>query len=126
MRVPCTVLALMVFASVSISRASPAWRDPSPHTTTFVTVDQDVKLEVLDWGGSGPSLVFIPGLENTAHVFDDFAPKFTKDFHVYGFTFFTVEWAKRFQHFERKKKRETEKQNQRLKSTRGRSELRDD
>ncbi len=27
--------------------------DPSPHTVKFVTVDHDVKLEVLDWGGLG-------------------------------------------------------------------------
>src|ERR1700722_8606265 len=30
-----------------------AWqRDPTPHTIQFVTVDRDVKLEVIDWGGS--------------------------------------------------------------------------
>jgi hypothetical protein len=27
--------------------------DESPHTVQFVTVDRNVKLEVLDWGGSG-------------------------------------------------------------------------
>src|SRR5579862_6874243 len=32
---------------------SAPWRDPSPHKTQFVTVDKDVKLEVLDWGGTG-------------------------------------------------------------------------
>jgi pimeloyl-ACP methyl ester carboxylesterase len=45
-----------------------------------------VHLEVLDWGGNGPPLVFLAGLENTAHVFDDFAPRFTGEFHVYGIT----------------------------------------
>ena len=30
-----------------------AWpTDPSQHAVRFITVDQDVKLEVLDWGGS--------------------------------------------------------------------------
>jgi len=38
-------------------------------------VDEDVKLEVLDWGSSGRCLVFLAGLGNTAHDFDDFAPK---------------------------------------------------
>jgi hypothetical protein len=27
------------------------WQDPSPHKVQFVTVDSDVRLEVLDWGG---------------------------------------------------------------------------
>jgi non-heme chloroperoxidase len=62
------------------------WRDTSPHTVRFVTVPGGVRLEVLDWGGNGPPLVFLAGLENTAHVFDDFAPRFTHDFHVYGIT----------------------------------------
>lgn len=69
-----------------VERAAHQWRDPSPHKVGFVTVPGGVRIEVLDWGGNGPPLVFLAGLENTAHVFDDFAPKFTKDFHVYGLT----------------------------------------
>ena len=60
--------------------------DPSPHKIRFVTVDKGVKLEVLDWGGNGPPLVFLTGLGNSAHVFDTFAPKFTGKHHVYGIT----------------------------------------
>jgi hypothetical protein len=64
-----------------------AWEiDPSPHKTQFVTVNRNVKLEVLDWGGNGPPLIFLAGLGNTAHVFDDLAPKFTDKHHVYGIT----------------------------------------
>jgi pimeloyl-ACP methyl ester carboxylesterase len=64
-----------------------AWpTDSSPHTVQFVTVDHDVKLEVLDWGGTGRPLVFLTGLGNNAHVFDKFAPKFTANYHVYGIT----------------------------------------
>jgi non-heme chloroperoxidase len=73
---------------LELKHATPAtaWADPSPHSVQFVNVEKDVKLEVLDWGGSGRSLVFIPGLGNTAHIFDQFAPKFTGQFHVYGIT----------------------------------------
>jgi len=60
--------------------------DPSPHASRFVTVQQDVKLEVLDWGGSGPPLIFLAGLGNTAHVFDDLARKFIDRHHVYAIT----------------------------------------
>jgi non-heme chloroperoxidase len=60
--------------------------DSSPHTVQLVPVEQDVKLEVLDWGGTGRPLVFLAGLGNNAHVFDSFAPKFTANHHVYGIT----------------------------------------
>lgn len=64
-----------------------AWkRDPSPHTVKFVTVDKDVKLEVLDWGGTGRPVVLLAGLGNNAHIFDKFAPKLTPTYHVYGIT----------------------------------------
>jgi pimeloyl-ACP methyl ester carboxylesterase len=52
----------------------------------FVTVDHDVRLEVLDWGGTGRPLIFLAGLGNDAHVFDKFAPNFTANYHVYGIT----------------------------------------
>lgn len=67
-------------------RHAAAWRDASPHTTRFVTVPSGVRLEVLDWGGTGEPLVFLAGLENTGHIFDDFAPRFTDHFHVLGIT----------------------------------------
>ena len=53
----------------------PQWKDLSPHSTRFVTVEKGVRLEVLDWGGSGRPLVLLAGGGDTAHVFDDFAPK---------------------------------------------------
>src|SRR5262245_59115608 len=66
--------------------AIPEWRDPSPHRATMVNVDREVTLEVLDWGGTGRPLVLLAGLGNTAHVFDDFAPRLTSLGHVYGIT----------------------------------------
>jgi non-heme chloroperoxidase len=83
MSVKFAVALTLGFAACAHSHA---WRDPSPHKQSFVTVPGGVRLEVLDWGGNGPPLVFLAGLENTAHVFDDFAPRFTHDFHVYGVT----------------------------------------
>lgn len=52
----------------------------------LVAVDGDVRLEVLDWGGSGRPVVLLAGGGNTAHVFDEFAPKLTAHGRVYGMT----------------------------------------
>jgi pimeloyl-ACP methyl ester carboxylesterase len=60
--------------------------DTSTHTVQFVTVDKDVKLEVLDWGGTGRPLIFLAGGGKTAHDFDQVAPQFTASCHVYGIT----------------------------------------
>jgi pimeloyl-ACP methyl ester carboxylesterase len=63
-----------------------AWTDPSPHHVQFVPVDDNVQLEVLDWGGSGRALVLLAGAGLSAHEFDEFAPKLTDLCHVYGIT----------------------------------------
>ena len=60
--------------------------DPSPHKVRLVIVQPGVQLEVLDWGGSGPPLIFLAGLYGTAHGFDGFAEKFTARHHVYAIT----------------------------------------
>jgi non-heme chloroperoxidase len=82
-------LTLVLIALVALSAGvlhAQNQTDSSPHTVQFVTVDKDVKLEVLDWGGIGRPMVFLAGMGNTAHNFDAFAPKFTPKYHVYGIT----------------------------------------
>src|SRR5262245_20397207 len=79
--------ALLVSLLVPLHALQPQdWHDPTRHTVRFVTADKDVPLEVLDWGGSGRALVLLAGGGDTAHVFDDFAPRLTATFHVYGMT----------------------------------------
>jgi hypothetical protein len=51
-----------------------------------IAVAPAVSLEVIDWGGNGPPLIFLAGLGNTAHIFDNFAPKFVPKYHAYGIT----------------------------------------
>jgi pimeloyl-ACP methyl ester carboxylesterase len=80
--VACALLALAAGAPAQQAE----WNDPSPHTTTFVTVDDGVRLEVLDWGGSGPSIVLLAGLGDTGHAFDDFAPTLTPRYRVIAIT----------------------------------------
>jgi pimeloyl-ACP methyl ester carboxylesterase len=73
-----------VVAQSSDSRM-PEAGDTSRHRLGMVTVN-GVRVPYLDWGGSGPALVFIPGMGGTAHVFDDFAPRFVDQFRVVGVT----------------------------------------
>jgi non-heme chloroperoxidase len=79
-------LLLIALLAPLYSQQPASWRDPSPHTIQFVTVNKDVRLEVLDWGGTGRPVVLLAGGGNTAHVFDEFALKLTADYHVYGIT----------------------------------------
>ncbi len=44
------------------------------------------RLQLVDWGGEGPLLLFLPGFGNSAHVLDDLAPEFTDQYHVVGLT----------------------------------------
>src|SRR5580704_2030676 len=63
-----------------------SWSDSSKHRVQFVTLEDSVQLEVLDWGGAGQPLMLLAGSGNTAHVFDGFAEKLTGNYHVYGIT----------------------------------------
>ena len=80
--------ALLLALAIGPARAQePAsWQDPSKHKVHFVPVEEGVQLEVLDWGGSGRPMVLLTGSGNTAHVYDDFAPKLSDCCHVYAIT----------------------------------------
>ena len=75
----------LVIGLLSLAQSAEHWRDPSPHEVRFVAVDSSVRLEVLDWGGTGRPILFV-GCYLTAHVYDDIAPKLTDRFHVYAVT----------------------------------------
>lgn len=62
------------------------WRDTTKHRAGYITVERNVRLHYLDFGGTGPALLLLPGIGNTAHAYDDFAPGLTDKFHVYALT----------------------------------------
>jgi pimeloyl-ACP methyl ester carboxylesterase len=81
------VVAIPLLPPGSIAQQPTETRaDVSPHTSHFVEVGDGVELEVLDWGGAGRALVLLAGLGNTAHVYDQFAPKLTDINRVVGIT----------------------------------------
>lgn len=82
-----SVLSLLLLSATPALPQQAEWKDdPSPHATTFVAVDTDVQLEVLDWKGTGPALVLLAGLGDTAHVYDDVAPLLAVRYRVIGVT----------------------------------------
>lgn len=79
------LLTLIILMAAQSARAQENLADKSPHQSGFVTVD-GVRLHYLDWGGKGKVLLFLAGLGNSAHIFDDIAPKFTDRFRVLALT----------------------------------------
>jgi non-heme chloroperoxidase len=59
---------------------------PDAATAQFVEVGKGVRLEVLDWGGTGRPIILLANLGGTAHVFNVFAPKLARKYHVFGIT----------------------------------------
>src|SRR5436190_1721529 len=68
-----------------INSSSEAPGDKSPHKSAFVTANS-IKMNYLDWGGTGDVIILLAGLGNDAHVFDEIAPSLTDKFHVIGLT----------------------------------------
>jgi len=83
------VILLGALSSFACARAASKAPSPAERGPTIVRVSSrdGASLEVLDWGGSGPALVFLAGGGNsTPHDFDEFAPRFTDHHRVIGIT----------------------------------------
>jgi pimeloyl-ACP methyl ester carboxylesterase len=89
-RLMCAFRPLLLLALAACGRgvpsraASEAWTDRSPHAVRALQV-QGATLQVLDWGGTGDGLVFIHGLGDSPHAWDDLAPAFTDRFRVLAY-----------------------------------------
>ena len=80
-------LLLAAAAACAAPSLSPApFADTAAHRASRIAAAPGVRIEVLDWGGTGPALVFLAGGSNTGHMFDTFAPRFTDRFHVLALT----------------------------------------
>jgi non-heme chloroperoxidase len=75
--VTCRLTLLLIMAAAS-----------SQAESQVVNIGDGVKVEVLDWGGIGGPVLLLPGSGNTAHVFEEFAPKLIAccRAHVYAIT----------------------------------------
>lgn len=57
-----------------------------PYKEEFFPVEKDVKLQVLDRGGTGRAMILLAALGFDAHEWDSFAPKLAPKYHVYPIT----------------------------------------
>jgi pimeloyl-ACP methyl ester carboxylesterase len=83
-RRPTALVLMIVVAGCSPKRETPppepappsgvqVWTDSSAHQVHAVAVN-GTRISYLDWGGSGEPLVYIHGLGDSPHSFDDLAP----------------------------------------------------
>lgn len=72
----------MTFAKV----ARATWALTLPTATHMVPVQNNVSVEVLDWGGTGRPVLLLAGLGNTAHDFFTIVPELKSRYHVYSMT----------------------------------------
>jgi hypothetical protein len=72
-------------SGIPVAPADTTWQDPAAHRAGFVS-SGGVRIQYLDFGGKGEPLVLLTGLGSSAHIFDDFAPRFTDRFRVVAIT----------------------------------------
>ncbi|HVZ20797.1 MAG TPA: alpha/beta hydrolase [Vicinamibacterales bacterium] len=91
---PAILLAALLGLHARPARAGSVSRNPAYETgqvlselpeEKFVEVNH-ARLEYLDWGGKGQTLILLPGLGDSAHAFDRIALRFTDRFHVLALT----------------------------------------
>src|SRR3989442_1742395 len=83
-RSPARALGVGLIALAGCHHAAPV--HSAPPEQHFVARGPTARVEVLDWGGAATPLVFLPGLGNTAHVFEAFAPRLTNRYRVLAIT----------------------------------------
>jgi non-heme chloroperoxidase len=83
MRQP-TGFAILACTALLWPGESRAQSDCPPLTGRNVAVSPTVSVHVVEWGGSGPPVVFLSGLSGTPYSFDEFAPLFADRWRVIG------------------------------------------
>ena len=69
---------LLTFTSLAFAQG----QGREPVSTHTIEVETGVTLHVVDWGGKGDPLLFLPSWASTSHIFDEFVPRFSDAHHV--------------------------------------------
>ena len=80
------LLSIPVLNAACYSQGRKPGPDTTSHKVQFIEVQRGIKLESLDFGGTGRPIVFLAGGGEDAHDWDQFAPKFVPKYHVYAIT----------------------------------------
>jgi non-heme chloroperoxidase len=88
------IVILAIGLAVFIADKVDSWRRAYVHShhpplgrnAQFITVEPDVELEVVDFGGTGRPIILLTGWNATAHSYTGFSTKLTPKYHVYGIT----------------------------------------
>ena len=83
--IACATVAAAACVACTVTKST-NWTDPASHRVTMITVAPSVQLEVLDWGSGQTPMVFLAGLGDTGHAFDNFAARFQDGFHPIAIT----------------------------------------
>ena len=78
--------ALWIFNAMTWRRQAQSYSGHPDGSIQFVTVEPGVRVEVVDFGGTGRPVVLLAGYNGTAHDFGRFAVELTLRYHVYGIT----------------------------------------
>ncbi len=79
-------LALLLLGSGCALRSAGTGQAAVP-MDRVLAVGEAVRLQYLDWGGTGETVVLLPGLGNTAYIYGDFAPRLrARGFRVVSLT----------------------------------------
>jgi non-heme chloroperoxidase len=79
-------LVVLLIVPVQLLAQPQVWVDPSPHRSRLIQVEPGTTVEALDWGGSGRTLVLLTQLGQTAHIYDDWAPRLARSYRVLAIT----------------------------------------
>ena len=74
------IISLLLGATLAAAQTAEPAQASSP-ADRFVTVN-GLRLHYLDWGGNGPPLILVHGLDRHAHTFDHIAPHFVSRYRV--------------------------------------------
>lgn len=79
-------IPLVMWCQLLLPTSATAQAVCGPPAGRRIAVSPEVSLQVVEWGGSGPTILFLSGRALPAYVFDDFAPLFTDAYRVVGVT----------------------------------------
>lgn len=86
------VIVAIAVAALWISNSIIRRRDARPYeghgegAIQYVTVEPQVRVETVDFGGSGRPIILLAGYDGTAHQLASLASKLSQRYHVYGLT----------------------------------------